>query len=330
MFLLVVSSTIDFQIDRLSPQERQIWRRMEPAIVTILQGGKALGPAALIDRSGLFVAHRSAVTGEQVSARMSDGHTVQLKVCGGDDLTQLVLLQAAKWEPSKAQPFTAPVVSSRPNNGMLLAVLASGPIRAELVAGGRYGVMKPSRRLVPLSEFRFEAPAEEVGTALVFAESGRLLGALSATLSASDANVGPRGGAGNLLDTSDRVVFSNQKYGPSRLTVAYTAGEQVMKRVLDGFRSESHQVIYPTLGVMCVDSIDGGAIVNQVVKGSPAAEVGFRIGDIILDIGGHQIRNQVDFARVMLDQEVGQKVTIRIKRGPRVLLVEPTVAKSSD
>jgi putative serine protease PepD len=294
---------------------------MEPAIVTIMAGEKPLGAAALIDRSGWFVAHRKAVTAREVTGRMSDGQTIQLTVKGEDSLTQLVLLEAASWEPSRARPFFAPM-SNDQAGGNLIAVLPTGPIRAECVSA-RFGVVKPSRRLVPLNEMRFEAPAEEVGTALVFSEQGALLGALSATLGAPESQTRI---PGNTL-TNPRILGQSQIYGPSQMTVAYTAGAQVMKRVMQGFLSPLHEVQYPTLGVMCVDTPGGGATIQQIVKDSPAAKSGFRVGDVIVDIGGTLIRNQVDFARVMLEQDIDQKVTIRVKRGMQNLLLEPTIAK---
>ncbi|HSI72464.1 MAG TPA: PDZ domain-containing protein, partial [Fimbriimonas sp.] len=108
----------------------------------------------------------------------------------------------------------------------------------------------------------------------------------------------------------------------------YTAGPQMIRRVLAGFRSPSHEVSYPSLGVICSDAIGGGALVQKVLPGTPAAEAGVRFGDIIQDIAGQVIRNQVDFARVMLDQEVGKKITVRIKRGSQIFFMNAVVAKA--
>jgi membrane-associated protease RseP (regulator of RpoE activity) len=256
---------------------------------------------------------------------MSDGRTVQLSVKGQDVLSQLVLLQANQWEPGRAKPFPAPMGNERPG-GALLAVLPSGPIRAEHVSSQRFGVVKPSNRMVPLSEVRFEAPATEVGTALVFSETGEFLGALNATLGKPQDTAAP-GIASHL--TSPRTVFGGSPpIGPSELTVAYTTGAQLIRRVLKGFKSDSHQVDYPSLGVVCNDAVGGGAQVQKVLQDSPAQQAGVRFGDVILDINGSIIRNQVDFARVMLDQEVGRKIVVRIRRGSQMLFMNATVAKA--
>jgi putative serine protease PepD len=327
MFLSVVSAGIALagvaaEQGRLGPRELQMWRRIEPSIVTVLQNGRASGPAALIDTSGLFVAHRNAVLADQVMARLSDGSTVQLNVKGKDAISQLVVLQAIDWDNARAKAFAAPTNNERPG-GSLLAVLPSGPIRAEYVSS-TLGVVKPANRLVPLAEFRFEAPATEVGTALVFGENGEFLGALSATLSKADER-SPL--PGNSLNNTNKI-FGQPAIGPSGLTVAYTTGPQVLRRVLAGFRSESHEVVYPSLGVVCSDAIGDGALVRGVTAGSPAAQAGVRFGDVLVDIGGQIIRNQVDFARVMLDQEVGKKIVVRIRRGSQLLFLNAVVAKA--
>jgi S1-C subfamily serine protease len=330
MFLSVVSVGLALaapnQVGRLSDKEQAVWKRMEPAIVMVLNNGKPTGPAALIDRKGLFIAHRQAVSSQRVQGRTNDGHSINLSVRSVDPITQMVLLEADQWNAERARPFSAPQ-TARPG-GTLLAVLATGPIRAELISTQKFGVVKPNSRLVPLSEFRFEAPAEAVGTALVFTENGEFFGSLHATLGTDEAP-GRLGGNSVAATTSlPRIPGLKIDMGPSALTVAYTAGPDLVRRVMEGFRSESQEVDYPTLGVFCRDNIGGGALVQKVTPGSAAAEVGIRVGDVIVDIGGNLIANQVDFARVMLNQRVGQKITIRIKRGSQTLLVDPVVQKS--
>lgn len=329
MYLLAVSPPTETQIGRLSPQEQQIWRRLAPSIVMIEYHDQSQGPAALIDRQGLFVAHRNAVPAADVTGRLADGSTIQLHLLSTDALSQLVLLQASKWERTSAQPFLSPDGNERPGV-TLLAVLNSGPIRAEFVSGNRFGVIKPTRRMMPLNEFRFEAPAEAIGTALVFSESGELMGALSAALAPIDTSTGPFPGTGLSNPRPRPIPGLGNPIGPSPLTVAYTAAAPVVRRVLDGFRSPSHQVQYPSLGVMCINAIGGGAFIQKIVDRSPAAQAGFRVGDVIVDIGGKLIHDQVDFARVMLNQEIDKKVTIRIRRGPDFMVLEPTVASNGD
>jgi putative serine protease PepD len=316
---------------RLSDKEQALWKRMEPAIVMVLDKGRATGPAALIDETGLFIAHRSAVSGGQVDARTVAGQAIRLVVRSEDPITQLVLLESKEWRGG-ARPFSAPRAGVNPG-GSLLAVLSTGPIRAEFVSSDRMGVVKQAQRMVPLTEFRFEAPAEAVGTALVFSENGEFLGALHATLGRPETAANTLGntlsGGNTVGDLLNRLPgVRGAQIGPSELTVAYTAGPDLVRRALAGFRSDSREVDYPSLGVFVRDNPGGGALVQQVTPDSAAAKAGVRPGDVIVDIGGNLIRSQVDFARVMVNQNVGAKITIRVRRGQQLHLLDAVVHKA--
>lgn len=310
----------------LRDREKAVWRQMSPSVATLVQGGKAVGAAALVDASGLFVAHRASVNGNTVQARLANGSEIAMRVVARDLSTQLVLLEAPS-ASNLGKPFRAPNAGNP--GGTLLAILGTGPIRAEFVQSGLPGVLEQNRRFVPLTEFRFEAPEEAVGTAIVVSESGEFLGALNATLRSKDSATqslarGLAGGPGNPLTGLPKVAGVN-RVGPMPMTVAYTVGSEVVRRVLDGFLSPSREVVYPTLGVMCTDSIGGGALIQVVQPNTAASRADLRAGDVLQDIGGNLIQNQLDFARVMLSREVGKKVTIRLRRGDMILIKDVIV-----
>jgi len=336
----ILLSSVAYLPQRAGASEQDVWARMRSSFVTIMTSDeRPIGAAVLIDSRGLFVAHRQAVQGDTVQARLSNGESVRLVVRTSETATQLVLLAADKWDPNYARPFRAPGDNERPG-GLLLAVLGSGPIRAEFVSSRLHGVIRPSQRLVPLTELRFEAPEETIGSALIVCENGELLGGLNATLrSATPVNLGNQqsalSGLQDVRNLQDLVkalpkqgLRPQNSIGPSSMTVAYTVGPSFVRRVLDGFRSPDHRVIFPSLGVFCVDNVGGGALVQVVKEGSAADKAGVRVGDVLLDIAGNNIRNQVDFALVMLRQESGRKITMRVKRGLSILIMDAVVGRA--
>jgi serine protease Do len=73
-------------------------------------------------------------------------------------------------------------------------------------------------------------------------------------------------------------------------------------------------------------AISNGAVIATVVPGSPAAKAGLQAGDVILQEGTRQVRNQFDWEAALLDLRVGQPANLRIHRGSRDLEVQVLVA----
>jgi S1-C subfamily serine protease len=112
--------------------------------------------------------------------------------------------------------------------------------------------------------------------------------------------------------------------------VAYAVGPQFVRRVLEGFLAEGHEVVFPSLGVMCVDAVGGGALIQVVRPNSPAAVAGVAVGDVLLDVGGTRIQDQLDFARAMLRQEVGKKVPLRLRRGSLIQIRDVVIGRAGE
>ncbi|MGV3614913.1 MAG: PDZ domain-containing protein [Fimbriimonas sp.] len=322
MFLSAASATLVLVApvqDRLNRADQSAWRRLTAAVATLMDGARPVGPAALVDDSGLFVAHSSAVTGNTVNAKLGE-KTLRMVVLSRERNTELVLLKADEYEGT-ARPFRPPVGDSP--NGAIFAVLSTGPIRAEHVPVRRYGVLGSTRRGVPITEFRFEAPEVQFGTGLLLTEGGEFFGTVNAALSPAQ----PTGNANAKINQFPIKPFTNS-IGPSSLTVAYAVGPEFVRRVLEGFLSPAHEVVFPAMGIMCVDNIDGGALIQVVRPGTPAAAAGLQVGDVLLDINSNPIHNQLDFSRVMLRLEVGKKVPVRIRRGNSQRILDVIIGRA--
>ena len=75
--------------------------------------------------------------------------------------------------------------------------------------------------------------------------------------------------------------------------------------------------------------VDGGVIVSEVRDGSPAAKAGLRAGDIITEIDGKQIKDQVDIIRTINEKKDGD-VTVTFVRDGRRQNVNVTPEKSKE
>ncbi|MDR3688613.1 MAG: PDZ domain-containing protein [Fimbriimonas sp.] len=324
------------QADRLSPREKAVWNQVKPSVVTLFENDRPCGVAALIDDSGYFVAHSSGVSSAVPAGKSFGGKEVSFSVVSRDPLTQLVLLKATDWVSGTAKPFRIPN-EEETDGGVILAVLPTGPIRAAYVSKHQPGVLKPSRRLVTLTEIRFEAPTQAVGGALILSESGELIGTLNATLDRPEGltqnqtmNQNSLGQNQTARGPSIRIQNQILNAGPGEMTVAYAVGPEVVQHTLQGFLSSKHEAEYAMLGIFCTNAIGGGAYIQSVSPNSPAQKAGLRPGDILLSIGYNQIADQVAFATVMLQQKVGKKITLMIKRGRGSLLIDAVPSKSTE
>ncbi|HMS55981.1 MAG TPA: S1C family serine protease [Fimbriimonadaceae bacterium] len=323
-----------------SVEAMPIWKQIEPSVVTLLNADQKVGAAALIDDAGLFLAHRSQLPLSELTARFSDGRSFRVRLVTTDDPTQLSLLQASEWQAGKyrivATVNTSPSLGNQPMRANIqrveapvLAVLPDGrPMRAELVGSGKIGIVNPARRVMTLSEYRFESPPQSVGGALLFSMDGRLLGVLGATLEPeaySSQRAIPQGfGGGGGLNMSK----STQNFGPGALTVGFSIGPEILERVVEGFRSPSREVEHPALGILCKDSLNPqGALIESVLPKSPAEQANLTAGDVIVELDGFAINTQIDYAKAMLRQRVGNKVRLKVSRNGAPLTIWVTVGK---
>ena len=50
----------------LTEREMKAWKKIQPSVVSLLQGQQVRGSAALISREGLFIAHATAIAGKAI------------------------------------------------------------------------------------------------------------------------------------------------------------------------------------------------------------------------------------------------------------------------
>lgn len=76
--------------------------------------------------------------------------------------------------------------------------------------------------------------------------------------------------------------------------------------------------------------VEYGAVVNEVVKDSPADKAGFQEGDVIIDINGKQINDAEDLVDYIHDSEAGTKITVTLMRSDNKIAKEVTLDEQAD
>lgn len=279
------------------------WDTLRPSLVDITSGSQG-GYAVSIDSRGYFLCHSSILTSGQIIGKLSDGRVVMLRATYIDEPTQLALLTAEMPELATKCPPVAVAETEKLTGQGIIAVTSTGPIAGECNAVDRLGLMKPTQRYVPLAEIQFETPGNRLGGALVFTSSGKLAGALSATLEPLS-NV-------NLENAS---APAQKSFGPSGLTVGYMLSGDILARVVTGFRSPDHQPKHPTVGLLFKDSKISGAEVVGFSGDSTAKSAGLQVGDIIVDVDGAPVSSAFSLARILFGKPVGKSIRVTYKRG---------------
>lgn len=81
----------------------------------------------------------------------------------------------------------------------------------------------------------------------------------------------------------------------------------------------------PEFGVEPDYQEHGGMKFAEVHEGSPAAKAGFKVGDVLIEYGGHKIDNYADYSRLVHAYSEGENVVVTAMRGKDKITKEVTL-----
>lgn len=145
----------------------------------------------------------------------------------------------------------------------------------------------------------------------------------------TDAPLNPGNSGGPLIDTRGRVVGINTALFAPGQGIALAVPAATARMVLDEIlawgkvRRAWLGVVARTVGLPGRDAVH----VEQVYRGSPAAQAGLRAGDVLLGIEGHDLGTMDDLMKHLGRDAVGARLRLRVLRDDeahevRVLLRE--------
>jgi S1-C subfamily serine protease len=307
-----------------------IYRRQAPGVVTVIsvfrsRGQRGLGSGFVLDDKGEIAtnAHvvtqgegRSATRADEVYVQFADGNQIAAKIVGTDPDYDVALLRAQRDEGVKLHPL--PLGSSAD-------VTVGEPVAA---IGSPFGERQS------LSVGVISAVERTIESLTRFQISDALQ---------TDAAINTGNSGGPLLDAGGRVLGINSQIrtaGGGSEGVGFAIPVDSVKRSLSQLRADgkaeyaylgvSTVALYPQLARRLGLSVTRGALVQEVVKGGPAAAAnlqagtkrvrfqseGFRAGgDVVVSLGGRPIREESDLARALVDHRPGEQVDVAVVRG---------------
>jgi len=285
------------------------------------QRGEGIGSGVIYRRDGYIVTNNHVIEGAtDVHAAFADGTIEDANIVGTDPNTEIAVIKVDR-------------------DGLPAATFADGdtPVVGQLaVAIGSPSGFESTVTSGVVSGVGREFPPE-------LTSGGTAARSALTDLIQTDAAISPGNSGGALADRDGEIIGINVAYLPPAETGAVNLGFAIPSDTAVSVVNqliEKGEVTTPYLGVLTTDlspedagrfdlPVDSGALVEQVVPGSPAREVGVRKGDIITALGDARVAGYGDLLGVLRDHEPGDRVTLTIFRNGDEKKLEVTLGEAS-
>jgi S1-C subfamily serine protease len=237
-----------------------------------------------------------------------------------------------------ARPRAAEVVDRSPGRDLALLRVDDGNDLTPLVLGSldHVDVGDPAVAIGNALGLDASRPSVSVGIVSALGRSIRTGDGLLEDLVQTDAAINPGNSGGPLLDGLGRVIGVNTAVagGPAQ-NVGFAISIDTASRFIERFRSGVGE---PFLGVVLADnspavaeriglSVDGGAIVVEVVPGGPADRAGIQEWDVITSFAGDDVADSATLGRLVFDAAPGTEVSAGMVRDGERLDVTVTIGE---
>ena len=259
--------------------------------------GQASG--VIIDPKGYIATNNHVIDGAaKVQVTLKDGRTFVGEVVGTDPATDVALVRVE----GANLPAASLGDSEKLKAGQI--VLAIG--NALGLPGGptvSMGVISALGRPLPGTDFVLEGFIQ------------------------TDAAINPGNSGGPLADLSGDVIGINTAMIPFAQGVGFAIPTHAVNRVVEQILRHG-RVVRPFLGISGVDvdtaivrrfnlAVDSGVLLAEVGRDTPAYEGGLRSGDIVVRVGGQEIKQMRDLLLSLSGVSVGDVLRISFIRSGR-------------
>ena len=173
---------------------------------------------------------------------------------------------------------------------------------------------------------------QSVTTGIISAKGRKEVRMVETEVLQTDAAINSGNSGGPLLDIKGRVIGINVAIATNdsggNMGIGFSIPSNVVKKVVEELTKPPYKVIRGYLGITMgeVDPrlinelrLQGGAVVNTIVEGSPAEQAGIQPFDIITRIQSkgneHVIRNSEELRLLIREMKPGDKLELEILRG---------------
>ena len=170
---------------------------------------------------------------------------------------------------------------------------------------------------------------EQTVTAGIVSAKGRVIGSGPYdNFIQTDASINPGNSGGPLINMKGEVVGINTAIIASGQGIGFAIPINMAKEIAPQLQEKGHvtrgwlgvgiQEVTPELAKSFDLKEKKGALVSQVVSGSPAEKAGIEQGDIILEFDGKEVSNLQDLPRIVASTPVDKTVTLKVSRNGKI------------
>ncbi len=262
------------------------------------------------DEYGYIITNNHVISeGTDIVVIFSTGKRVEATLLGGDAFADIAVLSVPKQEI-----ITIAEIGTIDNIRLGSTVFAIGaPVSADYSGTVTRGIISGKDRLVTISL------------------SGQSSNDWIMRVIQTDAAINPGNSGGPLLNVLGEVIginslkLINEKIEGIGFAIPIDDAMQYVEKLAKG-----ETIPRPVLGVHLLDlnetyalfvnninideEIESGVVIQKVIDGYPAGEVGLKKGDIILKIGGNEVKNKAQLRYELYKYDIGTKINITYYR----------------
>jgi len=313
----VVTIMAKKKVKRKLPEQYELFKRFfDMPAPEGKQERTALGSGVIVnsDKGYILTNHHVIDDGDEINVRLKSGREYQAEIVGSDPKTDIAVLKI------EAENLTSVTLgdSNELQVGEWVAAIGS-PLGPSLAHSVTAGIVSAKHRTLNIGQSSF------------------------ASFIQTDAAINPGNSGGPLVNINGKLVGVNTaiatggRMSRGNIGIGFAIPINLAKNIMTDLIEKGH-VERAWLGVS-IQPVDDrtargldietrqGALVSDIVDGSPAENSGLQVSDVIIEMNGKRINNHQHLISLVASADVGEKVELTVIRDGKEKQIEVELGK---